>query len=121
MMVVCLGIAPTKVSRWTSAAAAFAPLPADVCGAELAADGAAEVAEGVGLGDVDVGADTSGVSVGCGVVGADTTGAGADTTGVAGAEMGLMGLTGEVGFVGFDKDFTQEFDEVTHAPHTGCP
>jgi hypothetical protein len=40
-------------------------------------------------------------------------------------KVGFTGLTGETGLVtlvGFDKDFTQVFDEVTHAPlQTGCP
>lgn len=64
---------------------------------------------------------TSGVSVGCVIVG---TGAGWTVTGamgVAGADMGLIGLTGLVGFVGFVSDFTQVFEDVTQEPNNGVP
>lgn len=118
MIVGCLGMAPIMSSLWTGAAA-FAPLPADCAGAELAADGAAEVAEVVWL-DWEVG--TSGVSVGCVIVGADTTGAGTGVTGVETADVtGLIGLTGDITFVGFVSDFTQESELVVHAPNNGLP
>ena len=125
MIVGCFGMAPIMSSFWTRAAA-FAPLPADCAGAELAADGASEVAEVVWLGDVDSVLDwevgASGVSVGCVIVGADTTGAGAGVTGVETADVtGLIGLTGDITFVGFVSDFTQESELVAHAPNNGLP
>lgn len=127
----CFGIAPAS-SSFCTIDTAFAPVPAAGAEAELPADGAPEVAAGATAGaasvvcdcwlDGDVGA--SGVSVGCVVTGADTTGAGAGVTGVATADValtGLIGLTGLVGLVGFVADFTQVFDDVAHEPHTGCP
>ena len=118
MIVGCLGMAPIMSSFWTRAAA-FAPLPADAAGAGLATDGAAEVAEVVWL-DWEVGA--SGVSVGCVIVGTDTTGAGAGVTGVETADVtGLIGLAGDITFVGFVSDFTQESELVVHAPNNGLP
>lgn len=94
--------------------------------AELAADGATEVSVLVWLWgadsvlDWDVGA--SGVSVGCVICGADTTGA---STGIAVVETadvtGFIGLTGDITFVGFDKDLTQESELVVHAPNNGLP
>ena len=119
------GIAPIIVKRCTRAAA-FAPVAADEAGAELAADGAAEVAEGVWLWGADslLGWDegASGVSVGGVIICAGTTGAGAGITGVETADVtlaGLSGLTGLVGLVGFVTDLTQAFEEVIQSPHKG--
>jgi hypothetical protein len=107
--------------------ACFAPLPADGCGTELAADGAAEVSELVWLWGEDsvVLVELDGsvvelcVSVGCVIVGTNTSGAVTGTVGIAGTDM--IGDTGLVGFVGFDNDFTQVFEDVTHEPPTGFP
>ena len=123
IIVGCFGNAPIKSNFWTRAAA-FAPLPADAAGAELTADGASEVPEVVWLGDAlldgEVGA--SGVSVGCVIVGTDTTGAGTGVTVVETADVtGLIGLTGDITFVGFVSDFTQESELVVHAPNNGLP
>lgn len=57
-------------------------------------------------------------------VGGVATVTGADWVGVTDVlKVGFAGLTGETGLVtlvGFDKDLTQVFDEVTHDPlHTG--
>jgi hypothetical protein len=68
----------------------------------------------------------SGVSVGCGVIGANPGIAVAGAVGIAGADMtgetGLMGLTGDSTLVGFVIDFTQLLDVVCQTPdHTGLP
>ena len=125
MIVGCLGIAPMSFNLWTRAAA-FAPLPADAAGAELTADGASQVAEVVWLGGADSVLDwevgASCVSVGCVIVGADTTGASTGVTVVETADVtGLIGLTGDITFVGFVSDFTQESELVVHAPNNGLP
>lgn len=125
MIVGCFGIAPT-ISSFCTRAAAFAPLPADCAGAELTADGASEVPEFVWLWGVDSVLDweegASGVSVGCVIVGTDTTGASTGVTVVETADVtGLIGLTGDITFVGFVSDFTQESELVAHAPNNGLP
>jgi hypothetical protein len=121
----CFGIAPISVRRWTSATA-LAPLAALVLGAGATGDGAAEV---VGLlGGEDSGREegASGVSVGCGVIGANPGIAVAGAVGITGAdvtgETGLMGLIGDSTLVGFVIDFTQLSDVVCQTPdHTGLP
>lgn len=123
MMVGCFGIAPT-ISSFCTRAAAFAPLPADCAGAELTADGASEVPEVVWLWDAlldgEIGASC--VSVGCVIVGTDTTGASTGVIVVETADVtGLIGLTGDITFVGFVSDFTQESELVAHAPNNGLP
>jgi hypothetical protein len=125
MMDGCFGIAPISSSLCVIDTA-FAPLPADGAGAELAADGAAEVPVLVWLGGADSVLDwevgASGVSVGCVVVGAVATGAGAGIAGVETADVtGLTGLTGDSTLVGFVTDFTQVSEDVTQSPHKGCP
>lgn len=107
-------------------AAVLAPLPAVVLGAGEAADGTAELPEPVwGWGADSVEVRASGESVGAGVVGTGTAGAATGAGVIAGADMtgdtGLIGLTGDSTLVGFVTDLTQVFDDVTHAPQTGCP
>ena len=122
-MLACFGIAPISVSLCTSAAA-FAPLAAEGCGAELVAEGVAEPPEEAGDegGDPSVAPPDSGV-----VVGTDAGIAIAGALGIAVADMGLTGLlgfsglSGLVGLVGLLIDLTQVFDEVSQSPHTGCP
>ena len=94
----------------------------------MTADGASEVAEVVWLWDVDSVFDwevgTSCVSVGCVIVGTDTTGASTGVTVVETADVAFRGLTGLTGLstlVGFVTDFTQESELVAHAPNNGLP
>lgn len=127
----CFGIAPI-ISSLCVIDTAFAPLPADGAGAELAADGAAEVAVFVWLWGADSLAgcgDCSGV-VSVVIVGTGVTGTVAVTLGVTGTVVadtgeagltGLTGLTGDSTLVGFVTDLTQAFEEVTQSPHKGCP
>lgn len=130
-MLGCLGRAPISSSRCTRAAA-FAPLTADGAGAELPADGAAEVSVLVGLGGAGalllsvllVGVSVTGSAV---IVGTGAAGAVAVTLKVAAAlvgfsgEAGFSGLTGDVGFVGFTIDFTHVSDVVVQGPKDKFP
>jgi hypothetical protein len=83
----------------------------------------------VGLGGEDslvwAGCDegASGVSVGCGIIGANPGIAVTGAIGVTGADMaGETGLMGDSTFVGFVIDFTQLSDVVCQTPdHTGLP
>lgn len=65
------------------------------------------------------------MSVGCVIIGAGATGTATTAAGVALADVtlaGLIGLTGDVGFVGLLIDFTHVPDVVCQTlDHTGLP
>jgi hypothetical protein len=91
-----------------------------ILGAGGAGDGAAEVAGLLGGEDSGREEGASGVSVGCGIIGANSGIAVTGAMGVTGADM--TGETGLSTLVGFVIDFTQVSDVVCQTPdHTGLP
>jgi hypothetical protein len=105
------------VSLCTSAAAR-APLPALWAGAAGACDGAADgesLLAAAGSDEVSAGF-SDGTSVG-----ASMGAGGGEGGGAGGADIGLTGLTGDSGFVGFVTDLVHESPAKFHWPQTAWP